>query len=128
MKRRDFLKAAGATATASIVPRHVLGGEGRTAPSEKLNVACIGVGGQGAANVKGLPGFHKEFIAACKGGKPATGCFDYSGPIAETVLLGNVAYRAGGFEWDAQTLTPKGNDAAKALIRETCRQGWSVEA
>ena len=53
------------------------------------------------------PGFHNEFIAACKGGKPATCTFDYSGPLAETVMLGNVAYRVGGFEWDAQSLRPR---------------------
>ena len=73
------------------------------------------------------PGFHKEFIAACKGGKPATCCFDYSGPMAETVLLGNVAYRVGGFDWDAQTLTAKGNPAAEPLLREAFRKGWEVE-
>ena len=73
------------------------------------------------------PGFHKEFIEACKGGKAATCAFDYSGPMAETVLLGNVAYRVGGFEWDAQTLTPKGNAAATALIHEAFRPGWEVK-
>jgi predicted dehydrogenase len=73
------------------------------------------------------PGFHKEFIAACRGGKPATCCFDYSGPMAETVLLGNVAYRVGGFDWDAQTLTAKNNPAAAPLLREAFREGWKVD-
>jgi len=73
------------------------------------------------------PGFHKEFIEACNGGKPATCSFDYSGPMAETVLLGNVAYRVGGFEWDAPTLTAKGNTAAEPLLREAYRDGWKVE-
>ncbi len=41
--RRSLLKAAAVT----IVPRHVLGGAGFVPPSEKLNVACIGVGSQG---------------------------------------------------------------------------------
>lgn len=72
------------------------------------------------------PGFHKEFIAACKGGQAATCNFDYSGPMAETVLLGNVAYRVGGFDWDAETLTPGNNAAAKPLIREAFRQGWET--
>ncbi len=70
------------------------------------------------------PGFHKEFIAACKGGPPATCNFDYSGPLAETVLLGNVAYRVGGFEWDAETLTARNNAAVEPLIREAFREGW----
>src|SRR5688572_7102680 len=37
----------------TIVPRHVLG-RGYRAPSEKLNVACIGVGGMGENDVKGM--------------------------------------------------------------------------
>ena len=72
------------------------------------------------------PGFHREWINACKGGEPATCNFDYSGPLAETVLLGNVAYRAGNFEWDSENLKAKGNEKAQALIRETYRSGWAV--
>jgi len=74
------------------------------------------------------PGFHKEWIQACKGGEPATCNFDYTGPLAETVLLGNVAYRAGGgFDWDAKTLRAVGNARAQAFIRETFRKGWTLD-
>ena len=72
------------------------------------------------------PGFHKEFIAACRGGQPATCNFDYSGPMAETVLLGNVAFRAGGFDWDSEGLKTKGNAKAQALIQEAFRKGWEI--
>ena len=75
------------------------------------------------------PGFHKEWILACKGGEPATCNFDYTGPLAETVLLGNVAYRAGGgFDWEAETLRAGGNARAQAFIRETYRKGWALDA
>ncbi|MEE9167084.1 MAG: Gfo/Idh/MocA family oxidoreductase [Candidatus Neomarinimicrobiota bacterium] len=48
ISRRDFLtRTAAATAAFTIVPRHVLGGIGRVAPSEKVNLAIIGTGGQG---------------------------------------------------------------------------------
>ena len=48
MTRRRFLGASALAVTAfNALPRHVLGGEG-TAPSEKLNIAGIGVGGMGA--------------------------------------------------------------------------------
>lgn len=48
VSRRKFLAAAGATAAAfTIVPRHVLGGAEHVPPSEKINVAFIGVGAQG---------------------------------------------------------------------------------
>ena len=45
--RRQVLAAGAAAAAISIVPRHVLGGPGQTPPSEKLNIAGVGVGGQG---------------------------------------------------------------------------------
>ena len=69
------------------------------------------------------PGFHNEFIEACRGGEPATCNFDYSGPLAESVLLGNVAYRAGGFQWDSQNLTTSDNSNAQSLIKEAYRTG-----
>ncbi|MBN1766464.1 MAG: Gfo/Idh/MocA family oxidoreductase [Sedimentisphaerales bacterium] len=53
--RRAFLGAATAAAAFSIVPRHVLG-QGFTPPSEKLNVAGIGVGGMGGRNICEIAG------------------------------------------------------------------------
>jgi len=56
--RRNFIKSASAAAAAfTIVPRHVLGGSGFTAPSEKLVVAGIGAGGRG---VRLLRAFHEN--------------------------------------------------------------------
>ncbi len=54
--RRTFLKsAAAATATAAtIVPRHVLGGPGQVAPSDRVNVALVGAGGRGLQNAREL--------------------------------------------------------------------------
>ena len=53
--RRDFLKASTAvTATFTIIPAHVLGGPGRVAPSDTVNVALIGAGGQGRSNLREL--------------------------------------------------------------------------
>jgi predicted dehydrogenase len=51
--RREFLSRAAAAAF-SIVPRHVLGGEGHVPPSEKTTLAGIGVGGQGMQNMTNL--------------------------------------------------------------------------
>ena len=48
VSRRDFIAQSAATAAAfSIVPRHVLGGAGHVPPSDKVNIAFIGVGAQG---------------------------------------------------------------------------------
>lgn len=53
--RREFLKASGVAAAAlTIVPRHVLGGVGYVAPSDKLQVASIGVGGMGGSDVNNI--------------------------------------------------------------------------
>ena len=49
--RRGFMTGAASVAAFSIVPRHVLGGARHKAPSEKLNIAGIGVGGMGAHNL-----------------------------------------------------------------------------
>jgi predicted dehydrogenase len=54
---------AGAAATMAIVPRHVLGGPREIPPSEKMNVAGIGVGGMGAANLFMLES--QNIVALC---------------------------------------------------------------
>ena len=53
--RREFLAAAVALGTFTIVPRHVLAASGQPAPSDRLNMGCIGVGGMmGSADVQGV--------------------------------------------------------------------------
>ncbi len=56
--RREFLRSVATGAAAgmafSIVPRHVLGGKGFVAPSEKINVAMIGCGGRARGNLQGV--------------------------------------------------------------------------
>ena len=53
--RRQFITTtASAVAAATILPRHVLGGPGFVAPSDKVNVAIVGVGGQGRTNLRSL--------------------------------------------------------------------------
>src|SRR5262249_20622010 len=55
LSRRRFLgTTAGAIAGISLVPRHVLGGPKFDAPSEKINMAIVGCGGQGQVNVRAL--------------------------------------------------------------------------
>lgn len=62
--RRDFVKNTALIATGlSIVPRHVLGGPGFTAPSDKLVVAGIGVGGKGESDIANFAKSGKADIA-----------------------------------------------------------------
>ena len=49
--RRTFLKQSALASGVFIVPRHVLGGVGFTAPSDQLNVAAVGAGGKGWVNL-----------------------------------------------------------------------------
>ncbi|QNK01266.1 Gfo/Idh/MocA family protein [Dyella telluris] len=62
--RREFLAGTAIAATGlMIVPRHVLGGIGHTAPSDRLNIAGIGVGGMGMQNMRALAG--QNIVALC---------------------------------------------------------------
>ncbi|MEA5426980.1 Gfo/Idh/MocA family protein [Arcicella lustrica] len=63
--RRDFLKKSSlAVAGFYIVPRHVLGGKGFIAPSDKLNIAAIGCGGKGWSDILGAYDSGRNNIAA----------------------------------------------------------------
>jgi predicted dehydrogenase len=63
--RRSFIRAAAATAAGiSIIPSHVMGKTlGHTAPSDKLNIAGIGVGGKGHVNLEAMN--TEKIIALC---------------------------------------------------------------
>ncbi|MFP4056174.1 MAG: Gfo/Idh/MocA family protein [Candidatus Brocadiia bacterium] len=61
--RRAFLGGTAASAAWLVVPRHVLGGPGDPAPSDKLNVACIGCGGKGRGDVGAMAG--ENIVALC---------------------------------------------------------------
>ena len=66
MNRRRFLKAAGATAGAvTIVPSRVLGREGQTPPSGRLNIACIGLGWPGCCKDTDALAGDNNIVALC---------------------------------------------------------------
>ena len=73
------------------------------------------------------PGHHREWLDACKGGKPAGSNFAYGGRLTEIVLLGVLALRTDRrIEWDAVNLKAKGVPAADAMIKENYRRGWEI--
>jgi predicted dehydrogenase len=65
VSKRRFLANAAVAAPAlfHIVPRQVLGGAGQKPPSEKLNIAGIGVGGRGYGDLMSLSG--ENIVALC---------------------------------------------------------------
>src|SRR5258705_2956561 len=64
ISRREAIKAVAVAAAAfTIVPRHVLGGQGQTPPSEKLNIAGVGVGGMGSGDIRSVAS--ENVVALC---------------------------------------------------------------
>ena len=62
--RRDFLKKAGLlSAGLTILPGNVISGLGHKAPSDKLNIAGVGIGGKGHINLKGMSA--ENIVALC---------------------------------------------------------------
>jgi len=77
--------------------------------------------------IKDSIGHHTEWIEACKTGGPTTCHFDYSGPLTEAALLGNVAYRVGRkLEWDWTRLRVTNCPEADRYIQHHYRKGWHI--
>ena len=80
------------------------------------------------ATIARSPGHHREWLQKILKNDTDTTCnFDYSGALAETVLLGNVAYRAGGkLQYHAKTGRVTGNAKAEQYLRREYRKGWTL--
>ena len=63
MSRRAFLGSAATAGGLMIVPRRVLGGKGYVAPSDTLNIAGIGCGGQGGGDLGQMEA--ENIVALC---------------------------------------------------------------
>ena len=75
------------------------------------------------------PGHEKEwFIAMRDSKKPAMSNFpNYSGPLTETILLGNLAvYKRGKVEWDPVNLKPLNDPSLAKIVHPTYRDGYEV--
>jgi hypothetical protein len=72
----------------------------------------------------------EEWIAAIKEGKKSTTDFSYSGPLTETMLLGNIALRTAKdnvvLQWDPVAMKVTNFPAANEFLGRTYRQGWSL--
>ena len=67
MSRRKFLQRSSAAAIGmTIIPSVAMGKSfsGQTAPSDKLNIAAVGIGGMGNANIKAVKG-SENIVALC---------------------------------------------------------------
>src|SRR4051812_5672893 len=115
LSRRQLMLTGGVAATAfTIVPRHVLGGAGFVAPSEKITLACVGFGTQAIREIGGvLPRPGGEGVAG--GGVEADGG-QFLGwgekQIRDGIrrLIGNPTWREGSSH------VPGGRDVGKEVV------------
>ena len=77
---------------------------------------------------EGISGHEQDWVRACKGGKPASSNFDYSGPLSEMVLMGNLAVRYPGRRllWDGPNMKVTNDEEANAYVNPPYREGWSL--
>ena len=94
-------------------------------------------------------GHHRKWIDAIKAGfnspehKALTSSFDYSGPLTETVLMGNIAIRSymlreqteRGYNyfgrkkllWDGNAMKITNLEAANQFVGREYRSGWELK-
>ncbi len=73
-------------------------------------------------------GHEKDWIRACKGGPAASSNFDYSGPLSEMVLMGNLASRYPDRKllWDGPQMRVTNDKNADAYVRREYRKGFEL--
>ncbi len=74
-----------------------------------------------------VKGHHRDWLDACKGKGAASDHFDYSGPLTEFTLMGNVALRAGkklDFDWKNMVVTNVAD--ANKYVKPRYREGWTI--
>jgi predicted dehydrogenase len=131
---------------------------------EKGVITCDAYGNDPKLYLKGEPvikgervkvsepefGHQRQWVDACKAGfnsaehKSLTSSFDYSGPLTETVLMGNIAIRSYNLEekkegsrrssyvgrkkllWDGDNMKIKNLEAANQFVTRDYREGWEL--
>lgn len=75
------------------------------------------------------PGHFTEFAQAIKGeGKTVSEFVEYSGPLTETILLGNLAVWSGKrIDWNAKTMVAANADeATQKMVRHDYQNGYTI--
>jgi len=113
MSRRAFIgTSAAASAGFTILPSSVVSGLGHIAPSDKLNIAGVGVGGMGFGNLKNIT--DQNIVALCDvDWKYAKRCFDHY-PDAKKYWDWRLMYEEMGNEIDAVVVATA--DHSHALV------------
>ncbi|NLE62202.1 MAG: gfo/Idh/MocA family oxidoreductase, partial [Planctomycetes bacterium] len=70
---------------------------------------------------------YQEWCTAIRESRQPSTPFGYAGPLTETVLLGNVAYRSGKkIEWDAKRQKITNTRDADKFVDLVRRKGWEL--
>jgi hypothetical protein len=114
LSRRQLMLTGGAAAAFTIVPRHVLGGAGFVAPSEKITLACIGFGTQAIREIGGiLASPDVQIVAVCDVEKDGVNYLEWGkNQIRDGIrrLIGNPTWREGSNH------VPGGRDVGKEVV------------
>jgi predicted dehydrogenase len=117
------------------------GGNGILFIGDKGKIMCPGWGGsplllpisrmseykRPARTLERSKGHHRDWLDACKGGKPASSNFQYGAALTEFVLLGVVALRTGRkIYWDAANMKASNAPEAGRFIKGQYRPGWEI--
>jgi predicted dehydrogenase len=79
------------------------------------------------SNGGGDPGMKAEWLKAIQGGPAAYSNFDFAAMLTETILLGNVAIKAGKrLEWDGPSLKFTNDSSANQYLHYEYRKGWTL--
>jgi len=100
--RREFTAAAVSAAAFTIVPRHVLGGSGFTPPSDKINLAVIGLGRQGMAvmmNLLQLPEIQVVSVCDVNQGSKEYAEYDSNAMLTAARRLLGTGFENWGEDW-----------------------------
>ena len=121
MKRREFLKTFAGMAALTVVPRHVLGGVGYTAPSDQLTKGIIGVGGMGRGHY-GYAG--TRLVAICdvdknhlEAGRQLTAELDASPLTIDVSQIADIVSVTSG--------VPVSSRSEERRVGKECRSRWS---
>ncbi|MHC4571045.1 MAG: Gfo/Idh/MocA family oxidoreductase [Planctomycetota bacterium] len=77
---------------------------------------------------RGADGHEQNWVDACKGGEPASSNFDHSGPLTESVVMGNLAMLNPGktLEWDGENMRVTNLPEANEHVHREYREGWTL--
>jgi len=114
LTRRKFMLTGAAAGAFAIVPRHVVGGPGFVAPSEKITLACIGFGTQAIREIGGILARPEvQVVAMCDVEKDGVNYLEWGkNDIRNTIrrLMDNPTWREG------IDYVPGGRDVGKEVV------------